>query len=726
MSQTLHLRIFHNDQLVDEKTVTQDVIKIGKLKSSHLCLEDDTVARMHAVIEVSGSDVRVIDLGSSTGTLLNNGRVEKNAVLSHGDQLAFGPFRVEVGFAETSPVASPPVGATMVPQSNTVIAPAPMAPAPMGGQTVATPMQAPMAAAAPMMQQQMAQPVAPPRPVMQIDAGEVERQDGSAVTEVMAMYGRTVLDVQHVGQVKSRRASAPIFLALGGLMMIAGGAFFASELGQTKWEQYDIEKNKAAEAGRPVPDPPGTGWGGLGLGFAFLGLLPIGIGIVRWQDRGVPHYTIGEGHHAQFAVPTSGLPDGAAFPLVRGGSHGDATLNFTQQMQGDVTLDGQKLSLGELVSSGRAAAMGSTYSFPLPPGAHCKVQHGPLMFHVNQVAPGRAIAQKSEADKPFWLFTAASLVVLGSLLVLAHLAMPAEDSMSLDDQMAENRFVGYMNQPDEIPEEEPPPEQENSDDEAGGTGKRHKGEEGKMGKPTSKNKSGLYAMKGPKDAIPQMARNFDPDMMARNAGILGMIQQDSGHFLASPYGGAFAVGNDDEDVWGGLTGTEIGEAFGVGGLGLVGTGRGGGGTGEGTIGLGNVGLIGKGGGGGTGSGYGRGSGAGFGGRGKRVPQVRQAMAQVKGALDKDIIRRIVRAHINEVRHCYNQGLVRDPNLKGRVAVQFTIGPTGKVPVAVVAQSSLKDGSVANCVAKAVKRWTFPKPQGGGNVVVTYPFVLEPG
>jgi TonB family protein len=304
--------------------------------------------------------------------------------------------------------------------------------------------------------------------------------------------------------------------------------------------------------------------------------------------------------------------------------------------------------------------------------------------------------------------------------------MPMEDSMSLDDQMAENRFVGYMNQPDEIPEEEPPPEQENSDDEAGGTGKRHKGEEGKMGKPTSKNKSGLYAMKGPKDAIPQMARNFDPDMMARNAGILGMIQQDSGHFLASPYGGAFAVGNDDEDVWGGLTGTEIGEAFGVGGLGLVGTGRGGGGTGEGTIGLGNVGLIGKGGGGGTGSGYGRGSGAGFGGRGKRVPQVRQAKASVKGALDKDIIRRIVRAHINEVRHCYNQGLVRDPNLKGRVAVQFTIGPTGKVPVAVVAQSSLKDGSVANCVAKAVKRWTFPKPQGGGNVVVTYPFVLEPG
>ena len=35
---------------------------------------------------------------------------------------------------------------------------------------------------------------------------------------------------------------------------------------------------------------------------------------------------------------------------------------------------------------------------------------------------------------------------------------------------------------------------------------------------------------------------------------------------------------------GSLVGTEVGEAYGVGGLGLVGSGHGGGGTGEGTIG----------------------------------------------------------------------------------------------------------------------------------------------
>ncbi|MEM6995432.1 MAG: von Willebrand factor type A domain-containing protein [Myxococcota bacterium] len=133
------------------------------------------------------------------------------------------------------------------------------------------------------------------------------------------------------------------------------------------------------------------------------------------------------------------------------------------------------------------------------------------------------------------------------------------------------------------PEEEESPEDEVD---AGGVAHRHTGEEGKMGRPRSKSKSGTYALKGPKSATPQMARNFDPEMAAKSAGILGQLAQESGHFLSSPSAAAVGIGT----------------------AGLVGTGRGGGGTGNGTIGLGNVGLIGKGGGSGSGYGYGRGSG----------------------------------------------------------------------------------------------------------------------
>ncbi|EDM79808.1 von Willebrand factor, type A [Plesiocystis pacifica SIR-1] len=176
---------------------------------------------------------------------------------------------------------------------------------------------------------------------------------------------------------------------------------------------------------------------------------------------------------------------------------------------------------------------------------------------------------------------------------------------------------------------------------------------------------------------------------------------------------------------GSFQGSEVGEAYGVGGLGLVGTGRGGGGTGQGTIGLGNTGLIGKGGGGGTGSGYGRGSGAGFGGQGKRVPKVRQAKAQVKGSLDRDIIRRIVRAHINEVRSCYNATLTKDPNASGSIAIKFMIDAHGKVMVAKVQSNDTGYADLGTCIAKKVERWKFPKPKGS-TVEVVYPFKLSPG
>jgi len=101
-------------------------------------------------------------------------------------------------------------------------------------------------------------------------------------------------------------------------------------------------------------------------------------------------------------------------------------------------------------------------------------------------------------------------------------------------------------------------------------------------------------------------------------------------------------------------------------------------------------------------------------------------ASVVGNLDADIIRRVVRAHINEVRTCYNAGLIRKPSLEGRVAVQFTIGGQGTVTNTQIVDTTISDEEVETCIAKAVKAWKFPKPDGGGSVVVTYPFVLEAG
>src|SRR5688500_15362755 len=96
----LTFRIFKGDQFLRDQTLTQPVIKVGKLSSSHLRLDDDSVSRMHAVIEVSGpGDISIIDLGSTKGTIVNGQKVNK-AKLQDGDLIVLGDIRIELTIGE--------------------------------------------------------------------------------------------------------------------------------------------------------------------------------------------------------------------------------------------------------------------------------------------------------------------------------------------------------------------------------------------------------------------------------------------------------------------------------------------------------------------------------------------------------------------------------------------------------------------------------------------------
>lgn len=447
------------------------------------------------------------------------------------------------------------------------------------------------------------------------------------------------------------------------------------------------------------------------------------VGQGKGDEAASQTYTVGEGEDAHFPLSGDGLPDPAGFPLVQRDARG-ITVRTTAAMHGLVRQGGTTWQPLRQFTDAQGCVS-------LPLGAEARITIGDATFHICAVPPGRHVDSRTPADRPFWVSNGLSAVGLGTLLALSQLVPSEASALTLDDVLSDARYVGYHDVPDEQEEEEAIDTDDARDEDAGGQGQRHAGSEGKMGNPKEKATSGVYAMKGPRDALPTMARQFDPELAAREVGILGVMQSMPGHFLASPTAmNAFAVGNDDEDVWGGFTGDQIAASHGVGGLGLVGTGRGGGGNASGVLGLGNVGTIGKGAGGGTGNSYGTGNGSGtkFSGRAGRKPRVRIAGPTKSQGVDKDIIRRVVRGHINEVRYCYNQGLVRDPNLAGRVVIQFTIGPTGTVSLAVVQNSTLSgDKSTGRCIAKAVKRWRFPKPShGGGTAVVSYPFVLNPG
>ena len=102
----------------------------------------------------------------------------------------------------------------------------------------------------------------------------------------------------------------------------------------------------------------------------------------------------------------------------------------------------------------------------------------------------------------------------------------------------------------------------------------------------------------------------------------------------------------------------------------------------------------------------------------------QEEAMVEGGLSKDQIAAVINRHIGEVIYCYEKGLQVKPGLSGRVGVKFTINGSGVVSTAAVGSSSINSAQVEGCVVNRLRGWHFPKPIGGVNVKVQYPFVLK--
>src|SRR5947207_15955684 len=103
----LTFRIFKGDQLLREERLSLSVIKLGKVPSAHLKLDDETVSRMHAIIEVNGpGDVSIIDLGSTKGTFVNGQKVNK-AKLQSGDTIVVGETRIELAIGAVEEASAP-------------------------------------------------------------------------------------------------------------------------------------------------------------------------------------------------------------------------------------------------------------------------------------------------------------------------------------------------------------------------------------------------------------------------------------------------------------------------------------------------------------------------------------------------------------------------------------------------------------------------------------------
>ena len=256
--------------------------------------------------------------------------------------------------------------------------------------------------------------------------------------------------------------------------------------------------------------------------------------------------------------------------------------------------------------------------------------------------------------------------------------------------------------------------------EPGPDGQREMGDEGEAGKRDAEPTRKKYAVKGPPDTEQPVLSREAQQAQAFTGGVIGTILAAQQNAPTSIFGAEFAVGRDPIAALGALHGDLLGESHGYGGLGSIGTGRGAGGDGKGTIGTGTLATVGSGQGG---TGYGSRAGR-LGPKKDHTPQVRMLSADVRGSLSKEVIRRVIHRNLPQVRYCYQDGLQSRPDLEGRVAIKFIISASGTVQAAVVGDSTLGNASVERCISTAVKRWTFPAPEGGGIVAVSYPFVLS--
>ncbi|MCB9553182.1 MAG: AgmX/PglI C-terminal domain-containing protein, partial [Myxococcales bacterium] len=115
------------------------------------------------------------------------------------------------------------------------------------------------------------------------------------------------------------------------------------------------------------------------------------------------------------------------------------------------------------------------------------------------------------------------------------------------------------------------------------------------------------------------------------------------------------------------------------------------------------------------------------GRDTKVPTVVvREPAEVIGGLGRDDIARVVRRHRDAIRFCYEKALQTKRGLEGKVTMRFVVGGNGAVLAAKAAESTIGSAEVEQCLARQIQTWVFPAVQGGGVVVVRYPFLFRAG
>lgn len=412
----------------------------------------------------------------------------------------------------------------------------------------------------------------------------------------------------------------------------------------------------------------------------------------RTLKKRVP-VSLGQNATNTFVVPVSNLPPSfTLFEMV----NNQYFLVFTAGMDGKIFVNGAELTLQQLRDQGLAKPRKDVFVLPLNDASKGRVALGEVSLLFQFVTPPPEPPKPelpanvkgnffSQVDQFFFLILAVSLFVhFSGATFIACQPMPEERELSLDE--LPDRFVKAM-MPVEV---KPPPKQEVAD-----TGpKEDKKEESKEAKAEKKATSNAEQ----KAAMQQKVARSGLLKVIGSAGGGGAFEDVLGGSsgvgdVASALSGASGVGVATADALaGGPKGGTAGSAAGIGDLG--------------TSGGGNVNLAEK------------GTATVRGGVQMQAPEVES------GDVDREKLAAYVRGRKASIQACYEKELKRNPSLKGKVVVRFTITPQGRASEIDIEENTLGNEAVAACIKTTIRGWVFPfKP--GSEVPVAYPFVFAP-
>ena len=93
-------------------------------------------------------------------------------------------------------------------------------------------------------------------------------------------------------------------------------------------------------------------------------------------------------------------------------------------------------------------------------------------------------------------------------------------------------------------------------------------------------------------------------------------------------------------------------------------------------------------------------------------------------VDRGALTNYVKGRKTAIQACYERELKRNPTLRGKVLVRFSINSRGRVGDIEIEENTLGNDAVAACITSVIRSWVFPfRPES--DVPVAYPFVFAP-